>query len=85
MDRDDRQSKTIRELLEREPFVPFQIVMNSGDRFRIENPDLVTMKDSWLTYYLPKSGGVAELRINQLSFIQIDDPWHGERNVESTD
>jgi hypothetical protein len=76
LDKDDRQSKTIRELLEREPFIPFEIVMNSGDRIKIEAPGLVTFQDAWLIYMLPRSNSFVQLRMNQLSFIQINDLWH---------
>ena len=33
--------KTIKEMLEREPFDPFTIVMSSGERYDIRNPGLV--------------------------------------------
>lgn len=71
-----QQNLMIRELLERDPFVPFQIVMNSGDRIKIENPSLVVLHDAWLTYSPPHSNSMIQLRLNQLILIQIDDLWH---------
>ena len=63
--------ETIREMLERDPFVPFEIVVTSGDRFRIENPSLVTFAEAHLTYYFPRSDGHAHLRLNQIVFLQV--------------
>jgi hypothetical protein len=71
-----RQNQRIRELIDREPFVPFQIVMNSGDRIRIENPSLVSLDEAWLTYSPGRSNTMIQVRLNQLAFIQIDDLWH---------
>lgn len=65
---------SIRELLEREPFVPFQVVMNSGDRFTIENPGLVMLDEQYLKYYLPRSSGEVHLRVNQIAYFHINHP-----------
>ena len=54
--------ETILALKHREPFVQFQIVMNSGDRYLIENPDLLAIGKSELAYYFPRSNRVAFLR-----------------------
>ena len=44
--------ETIRELEAREPFVPFVIVMSSGDRYLIEAPaNLVEMKSEFFYAY----------------------------------
>jgi len=85
---DDRHSKTILAFLDRDPFVPFQIVMNSGDRITIESPGFVLMKDGWLTCTVPHSNSVVQLRLNQLCMIQIEDLWDqrsGERYGNATD
>jgi len=65
----------IREMLEREPFVPFSVVMSSGDRIKVENPDLVAIVEPQLTYYFPRSNGVAHLRLGQIALLQVDDLW----------
>ena len=46
----------IRHLKNQEPFVPFEIVMSSGDRCRIENPDAMAIATSQVHYYPPRSG-----------------------------
>ena len=56
----------IREMLERNPFVPFQIVMSSGDRISIENADLAVLDDVVLTYCLPRSNSEVRLGVFQL-------------------
>ena len=57
-------------LKHREPFVRFEIVLNSGDRYRIENPDLLAIGKSELAYYFPKSNRVAFLRTNQVVAVE---------------
>jgi hypothetical protein len=61
----------IRELKHREPFIPFQVVMTSGDRYTIENPDLLAVSDSKLVYCMPRTERVVYLRLNQI--VAIDD------------
>ena len=57
-------------LKHREPFVQFQIVLNSGDRYRIEKPDLLAVGKSELAYYFPKGNRVAFLRTNQVAAVE---------------
>jgi hypothetical protein len=61
---------TIRHLSRREPFVPFQIVMTSGDRYRIENGDSLAITSSQLHYYPPRSGVAISMRINQIAAVE---------------
>ena len=61
---------TILELKHREPFVPFWIMMNSGDRYLIEDPDALTVGNQQLHYYLPKSDRAVHLRSNQISAVE---------------
>ena len=65
-----RMLATILMLKHREPFVQFQIVMNSGDRYLIENPDLLAVGKSEMAYYFPKSNRVAFLRSNQIAAVE---------------
>jgi hypothetical protein len=65
---------TIKHLSRTEPFVPFQIVMTSGDRYRIENGDSLAITSSKLHYYPPKKSGVAiSMRINQIVAVEAGD------------
>jgi len=66
--------ETLKTLKHGEPFARFEIVMTSGDRFLIENPDLLAFGKSELAYYFPKSDRVAFLRLNQIATIeQLED------------
>jgi hypothetical protein len=60
---------TVRDLKRREPFVPFRIVMTSGDLFLIENPDALAIGSSQLHYYLPRSDKAVHLRLNQIAAV----------------
>jgi len=57
---------TIRDLKHREPFLPFWIVMTSGDRFIIDNPEGLVIGESQLHYYPRRSDRPVHLRINQI-------------------
>lgn len=65
-----RMIENIKTLKHREPFSPFQIVMTSGDRYLIENPDLLAMGQSELAYYFPKSDRMAFLRIIEIAAVE---------------
>ena len=58
-------------LKRQDPFVPFQIVMTSGDRHRIENPDALAVGVSQLHYY-PRSGMGIHLRLNQITAVEVE-------------
>jgi hypothetical protein len=61
---------TIRDLTHRVPFVPFRIVMTSGNRYTIENPETMAITETQIHYYLPKSDKVIHLRLNQIAAIE---------------
>jgi hypothetical protein len=65
---------TILHLKRRDPFSPFQIVMASGDRYLIENPDALAIAATQLHYY-PRSGMGIHMRLNQITAVEE----HGER------
>ena len=61
----------ILELLNREPFEPFRIVLASGEGFEISNPNLVAMGESLLHIFFPNSDRYATLRLNQISSTEM--------------
>jgi hypothetical protein len=61
---------TILDLKRRDPFVPFQVVMTSGDRFLIENPDALAIGTSQLHYYLPRSDRAVHMRLSQIALVE---------------
>ena len=62
--------ETVREFRSRDPFVPFRITMTSGERYTIENPELLAFGKSQLVYCLPHSDRTAHLRMNQIASVQ---------------
>ena len=54
-------------MLSKDPFVPFRIVLTSGEGFEISNPNLVALGKTQLTIYQPRSDRWAMLRLNQVA------------------
>jgi hypothetical protein len=68
-DQDESTIDTIKHLRRREPFTPFHIVMASGDRYLIENPDALAIASTQVHYY-PRTGMGVHLRINQIAVVE---------------
>jgi hypothetical protein len=75
-EKDESTLHSIVHLKRQDPFVPFVIVMASGDRYRIENPDALAVATSQLHYY-PRSGNGIHIRLNQIVAVEED----GEKPV----
>ena len=69
--RDEGTVDTIMHLKRQEPFVPFRIVLASGDRYLIENPDALAIATSQLHYY-PRSGMGIHMRLNQIAAVEVE-------------
>ena len=69
MAKEETTLDTIRHLKRQEPFVPFRIVMTSGDRYLIEDPDALAIATSQLHYY-PRTEMGIHLRMNQISSVE---------------
>ena len=67
--REETTLDTIRHLKRHDLFAPFRIVMTSGDRYLIEDPDALAIATSQLHYY-PRSGLGIHLRLNQISAVE---------------
>lgn len=63
--------ETIRELLDRDPFVPFRIVLTSGKEYDVSDPHLVALGQSQLNLYAPKSDRYSVLRLNQIASVDV--------------
>ena len=59
-------------LLEGDPFVPFQIVMSSGDRFEITDPHSVAVARD-VVVVLPPRGVSSTLRWNHINALTVKD------------
>jgi hypothetical protein len=60
---------TIRDLKNRDPFVPFVVVMSSGDRYLIEDTDALAIGTKQLFYY-PRTGIGVHMRANQVAAVE---------------
>jgi hypothetical protein len=73
-EREESTRDVIIHLRRRDPFVPFEIVMASGDRYVIDEPDALAIATSQLHYY-PRNGLGIHMRLNQIA--SVEEP--GER------
>ena len=74
---------TIRELKRRDPFVPFRIVMTSGEKYLIENPDALAITPSQLHYFPPRREVAVHMRLNQISSVEVGDAKTSTRRKAS--
>ena len=57
-------------LLRAEPFVPFSLILTSGDRYEVENPGLSFFGENVVYLIQPKSG-LAIFRKNQIVGVDV--------------
>ncbi len=60
----------IKELKHKDPFQPFNIVMSSGDRCLVEDPDMLIVGPVEIIYVVPRSGKTFRLRKSQVVAIE---------------
>jgi hypothetical protein len=68
---DETTLDTIKDLTNREPFVPFRVVMTSGDRYLIDDPNALAIATSQLHYY-PRTGMGIHMRLNQIAAVEVE-------------
>jgi hypothetical protein len=61
----------IKELLDRDPFVPFRIVLTSGQAYEIRDPHLAALGKSVIHVMHPRSDRYDILRQNQVAAIEV--------------
>jgi hypothetical protein len=61
---------TIQEYQRRDPFVPFNLVLASGDRYLIDDPFMMVNGPAEIFYAVPHSGRILRLRKNQIVAIE---------------
>ena len=64
----------IKELLDRDPFVPFRIVLASGDAYEVSNPHLVAIGKTMIHVMRPRSNRYDILRQNQITAVEVMEP-----------
>ena len=55
----------LEEMLRKEPFTPFRIILTSGSAYDVLSPLMLAVGQSEMAYYYPKSARLAHLRLNQ--------------------
>ena len=74
--------QTIRDLRRREPFIPFRVIMSSGEGYTIENSELLAIGNSQLVYCFPHSDRIAHLRMSQISAVEELDQNNREKRKQ---
>ncbi len=57
----------LKELLDREPFAAFRIILTSGGSYEVTSPYQIAIGQTQLDYYYPRSDRKAILRMNQIA------------------
>jgi hypothetical protein len=65
----------INKLLDRDPFVPFTIILTSGDRYEITGPRQIALGERVIVVVPPKSTH-SFFRRNQVVGIDVAEPAH---------
>jgi hypothetical protein len=60
----------LKELLDREPFVAFRILVTSGNGYDVTSPYQVAIGQTQFDYYFPRSDRTATVRRNQVVSIE---------------
>ena len=55
----------LKDLLDREPFVSFRIVVTSGSVYEVTSPYQIAIGQTQLDYYFPRSDRSATIRLSQ--------------------
>jgi hypothetical protein len=62
--------ETIKDWRIRVPFIPFRIVMTSGEGYEIRHSELLAIGQSQMFYCFPNTDRVAHLRVNQIASVE---------------
>jgi len=64
----------LKDLLDREPFAAFRIVLTSGSSYEVTSPYQIAIGQTQLDYYFPRSDRAAVLRMNQIAAFEDCEP-----------
>ena len=67
----EQMKEQLLELLNRDPFVAFRVVMSSGHEHDVMDPNLVAVGESQINVYAPKSDRYVILRLNQIAAFHV--------------
>lgn len=65
-------NEMIAKLLDREPFVPFDLVMSSGDRYGVRNPGLAILESSMITILRGTEERQDIIRLSNVGVIEVE-------------
>ena len=60
----------LKEWLGNDPFVPFKVIVTSGNAYEVTSPYQLAIGQTQFDYYFPKSDRKATIRLNQLVAIE---------------
>jgi hypothetical protein len=63
----------IHKLLDRDPFQPFTIVLNSGDRHEVTDPHQLALGET-VAILIPKKSTSVHMRSNQIVGVEVLEP-----------
>jgi hypothetical protein len=64
----------LKELLDRDPFLPFRIILTSGSSYEVTSPYQIAIGETQLYYYHPRVDRRAVLRLNQIAAFEDSEP-----------
>jgi hypothetical protein len=64
----------ILKFVDADPFVPFVIVMTSGDRYEVTDPHAAAIGQHAVIVVPPRGSGHSVLRLNQISSLEALEP-----------
>jgi hypothetical protein len=64
----------LKDLLDREPFAAFRIVLTSGSSYEVTSPYQIAIGQTQLDYCFPRSDRKAVLRMNQIAAFEDSEP-----------
>ena len=69
-DKSENLLNAIRDLKRRKPFEPFRMVMASGEKYLVENPDNFAFGASEIFYFFPHSDKFVFIKASQIAAIE---------------
>ena len=60
----------IKELLDKQPFEPFRVVTNSGNKYGVASPHNVALMEGRIFYAFPGGGSWVFIRVNQITALE---------------
>jgi len=60
----------LKTLLDKEPFVPFRIVVTSGGSYEVTSPYQIALGETLFDYFYPRSDRDATIRLNQIVSVE---------------